>query len=67
MIAMAKPKIFGKKLPENSRIIIVEDFGENNRRLTVLSNATKVLFEKKLEIKKKGEIHGKPHYIYEVE
>ena len=60
-------KLFGKKLPENVKTIIVEQDDSGKYVLKLFSNHANILFEKRLKLRKKATIHGKPHYIFEVE
>ena len=60
-------KVFGIKIPKNARMVLVEQREDGTYVLKVFSNETKILFEKRLKKKMKGEIHGKPHYVFEVE
>jgi len=60
-------KVFNIETPKNARFFIVEQREDGAYVLKVFSNETKILFEKRLKKKMKGEIHGKPHYIFEVE
>ena len=60
-------KVFNIETPKNARFFIVEQREDGTYVLKVFSNETKILFEKRLKKKRKGEIHGKPHYIFEAE
>ena len=60
-------KIFGKKLPENVKIITVEQDDSGKYVLKLFSNPANILFEKRLKLRKKATIHGKPCYTFEVE
>ena len=60
-------KVFGIEIPKNARMVLVEQREDGTYVLKVFSSETKILFEKRLKKKMKGEIHGKPHYIFEAE
>ena len=60
-------KVFGIETPKNARFFIVEQREDGTYVLKVFSDSANVCFEKRLKKKMKGEIHGKPHYIFEAE